>query len=112
MVPAGLLLAVSGSVLPLGLFALAIYFLGFEFAIVSAISLASNVVPGRAATGIGLVLGATTVGGPSWRRSPPGSTQPTASPARSSSARHWRRPAPGSWPGWSTTTDEPWTVRG
>ncbi|MEZ5215299.1 MAG: MFS transporter [Ilumatobacteraceae bacterium] len=62
MVPAGLLLAVSGSVLPLGLFALAIYFLGFEFAIVSAISLASNVVPGRAATGIGLVLGAATVG--------------------------------------------------
>jgi len=45
-----------------GLVALALLLLGFEFAIVSALSLASNLVPGRPGSGIGAAFGAGTLG--------------------------------------------------
>ncbi len=47
---------------PAGLLCLCLLLLGFEFAIVSGISLASNLVPGRPGSGLGAVLGAGTVG--------------------------------------------------
>lgn len=63
MVPTGLLLAspLHAYVVP-GVAVLVVFMLGFEFAVVSALSLASNLVPGRPGTGIGLVFGAATVG--------------------------------------------------
>ena len=63
MVPTGLLLTtVAHDHLATGLVLLWIYVVGFEFGIVSGISLASNLVPGRPSTGIGLIVGAGTMG--------------------------------------------------
>ena len=62
MVPSGLLLAVAHGHLALGLAWLAIYILGFEFAVVSGLPLASNLIPGRPSTGIGIVFVAGTSG--------------------------------------------------
>jgi MFS family permease len=62
MIPATLLLAVGGGVLPLGLAALLIFIAGFEFAMVASISLSTELVPGRPAAGFGLMIGAGTMG--------------------------------------------------
>ena len=63
MVPAGLALALGlHTNVWLGVPALCMYFLGFEFAIVSALSLASNLVPGRPGTGIGMSIGLANLG--------------------------------------------------
>ena len=63
MVPTGILMIGPGQgSLPLGLALLGLYILGFEFAVVSGLSLASNLVPGRPSTGIGFLFGAGTLG--------------------------------------------------
>ncbi len=63
MIPAGAALAAVGEGrLTLGLPLLALYVIGFEFAVVSALSLASNLIPGRPGSGIGLMVGAGTLG--------------------------------------------------
>lgn len=62
MIPATLLLAVGGGVLPIGLAALLIFIAGFEFAMVASISLSTELVPGRPAAGFGLMIGAGTMG--------------------------------------------------
>jgi predicted MFS family arabinose efflux permease len=63
MVPTGIIMIGPGQgSLPIGLALLGLYILGFEFAVVSALSLASNLVPGRASTGIGFLFGAGTLG--------------------------------------------------
>ncbi|MGD9701648.1 MAG: MFS transporter [Acidimicrobiia bacterium] len=63
MVPTGILMTTAAHEhLPTGLALLALYVLGFEFAVVSALSLASNLVPGRPSTGIGFLFGAGTLG--------------------------------------------------
>ncbi len=62
MVPSGLLLAAAHGGLAFGLPLLAVYILGFEFAVVSGLPLASNLIPGRPSTGIGLIFLAGTTG--------------------------------------------------
>ncbi len=62
MVPSGLLLALAHGHLSLGLAWLAMYILGFEFAVVSGLPLASNLIPNRPSTGIGIVFVAGTTG--------------------------------------------------
>ncbi len=63
MVPTGLALATPAHDHALiGLPLLVVLFVGFEFAIVSGVSLASNLVPGRPGSGIGAMFGAGTVG--------------------------------------------------
>ncbi len=62
MVPAALGLAVTQRVLPLGLAAVVVAIVMFEFAIVSGIALASELVPGSAARGLAWVVSATTLG--------------------------------------------------
>jgi len=62
LVPATALFAAGQSSLPVGLAALGLMVLGFEFAIVSGVSVASNLVPRRPAAGIGLMLTAGTLG--------------------------------------------------
>ena len=62
MVPAALALAAAQRVLPLGLAAVVVAIVMFEFAIVSGIALASELVPGSAARGLAWVVSATTRG--------------------------------------------------
>ena len=62
MIPAGAGIALWHSHLALSLTLLAVAVLGFEFAIVSAISLGTNLVPGFPARGLGLLIGIDTVG--------------------------------------------------
>ncbi|TRZ82885.1 MAG: MFS transporter [Actinobacteria bacterium] len=62
MVPGGLVLAVVSHNLVLGLLALMVYILGFEFAVVSMLPLATHLVPKRPGSGLGLVFGAGTLG--------------------------------------------------
>jgi MFS transporter, DHA1 family, inner membrane transport protein len=62
MVPSGLLLALAHGHVALGLVWLAVYILGFEFAIISGLPLSSNLIPGRPSTGIGIVMVAGTAG--------------------------------------------------
>lgn len=63
MVPCALLLATGLSAhLVSGVALLMLFFFGFEFAIVSSISLTSNLVPGLPAKGIGIGIGAATLG--------------------------------------------------
>ena len=54
IVPSGLLLAVLHDNLAAGLVLLGIYLLGFEFAIVSMIPIATNMIPGSPGKGLGL----------------------------------------------------------
>ena len=62
IVPAGALLALGlSNHLGTGLPLLIVYILGFEFAIVSSLPLATSLVPGRPSTGVGLSFGAGTV---------------------------------------------------
>ncbi len=62
MVPGGLALWFVSQNLLLGLAALLIYILGFEFAVVSMLPLATHLVPKRPGSGLGLVIGAGTLG--------------------------------------------------
>jgi predicted MFS family arabinose efflux permease len=62
MVPGGLIATVVGSNAPLGIFALAVFFLGFEFAVVSALPLIGELRPGARASSIGIAVGCGTVG--------------------------------------------------
>lgn len=62
MIPAGLLLVAANSVVVPGLVLLGIFVAGFEFAIVSALSMGSQLVPGAPARGLGIVIAAGTTG--------------------------------------------------
>ncbi len=62
MVPGGLALWFVSHNLVLGLVALFIYILGFEFAVVSMLPLATHLVPKKPGSGLGLVIGAGTLG--------------------------------------------------
>ena len=62
IVPSGVLLAASGSNVVLGLIFLALFLLGFEFAIVSLLPLAANVIPESPARGLGFAIGGGTRG--------------------------------------------------
>jgi predicted MFS family arabinose efflux permease len=62
IVPAGIALALGSANLFVGVVAAAIFFLGFEFAIVSLLPIASQLVPNSPGTGLGWVLGAGTLG--------------------------------------------------
>lgn len=62
MIPAGAGLALWHDHLAVGIALLALAVLGFEFAVVSAISLGTNLVPGFPARGLGLLIGVDTVG--------------------------------------------------
>lgn len=62
MVPGGLALWLVSHNLVLGLLALLVYILGFEFAVVSMLPLATHLVPKRPGSGLGLVIGAGTLG--------------------------------------------------
>lgn len=62
MVPGGLALWLVSHNLLLGLIALLVYILGFEFAVVSMLPLATHLVPKRPGSGLGLVIGAGTLG--------------------------------------------------
>lgn len=62
MVPGGLLLAVWHDQLAPGLVFLVLAIVGFEFAIVSALAIASRLVVGSPARGLGMMIGAGTLG--------------------------------------------------
>jgi len=63
MIPAGVLMTTAAHEhLVTGLAVLGVYIVGFEFAVVSGLSLASNLVPGRPGTGVGFMFGAGTLG--------------------------------------------------
>ena len=60
--PAGIAMAIGSSNLVVGVVAAAVFFLGFEFAVVSLLPIASQLVPNSPGTGLGWVLGAGTLG--------------------------------------------------
>lgn len=62
MIPSGILLAVFASNLPIGLIALAVFLLGFEFGIVSLLPVAANMIPDSPARGLGFAIGGGTLG--------------------------------------------------
>lgn len=62
MIPATVVLAIGGGVLPVGVLALLVFIAGFEFAMVASISLSTELVPGRPAAGFGIMIGAGTLG--------------------------------------------------
>jgi predicted MFS family arabinose efflux permease len=62
MVPSAAALALWHDSLALGLVLLVLAIAGFEFAIVSSLALASSLVPGSAARGLGMMIGAGTLG--------------------------------------------------
>ena len=62
MIPASAGLVVLHHHLVLGVFLLAVVVLGFEFSVVSAISLGATLVPGSPARGLGLLVGVDTIG--------------------------------------------------
>lgn len=62
MIPAGTGLALWHHDLVVGIIFLAIAAIGFEFSVVSAISLGTGLVPGAPARGLGLLIGVDTVG--------------------------------------------------
>lgn len=62
MVPAALLLAAWHDQLAVGLVLLAIVVVGFEFAVVSLLATGTQLVPGAPARGLGLLVGAGTLG--------------------------------------------------
>ncbi len=62
MVPASAGLALGHHHLVLGVALLAVGVLGFEFSVVSAISLGTGLVPGSPARGLGLLIGVDTIG--------------------------------------------------
>lgn len=62
VVPAGILLNLGSHNFTIGIIAVFIYFLGFEFSVVSLLPLATSLVPNNPGTGLGWVLGAGTLG--------------------------------------------------
>lgn len=62
MIPSALLIALLGDRLGPALIGLAFVVLGFEFAIVSLLPIGTQLVPGRRGRGMGLLLGAGTLG--------------------------------------------------
>lgn len=62
MVPAALVIASFGDRLVPAILGLAVVILGFEFAIVSLLPIGTQLVPGRRGRGMGLLLGAGTLG--------------------------------------------------
>jgi predicted MFS family arabinose efflux permease len=62
MIPASAALAIWHHDLVLGVALLALSVLGFEFSVVSAISLGTGLIPGSPARGLGLLIGVDTVG--------------------------------------------------
>ena len=62
MVPAALVIAAFGDGLVPAIIGLAVVILGFEFAIVSLLPIGTQLVPGRRGRGMGLLLGAGTLG--------------------------------------------------
>ena len=62
VVPAGVLLNLGSHNFTIGIIAVFIYFLGFEFSVVSLLPLATSLVPNSPGTGLGWVLGAGTLG--------------------------------------------------
>jgi predicted MFS family arabinose efflux permease len=62
IVPAGILLAVASTNIVLGLIAVGVYYLGFEFSVVSLLPIATQLVPNSPGMGLGWVLGAGTLG--------------------------------------------------
>ncbi|MEO5974466.1 MAG: MFS transporter [Ilumatobacteraceae bacterium] len=62
MLPAAVLLAVGSTQLFVGLAALAIYLMGFEFAVVSMLPISTQLVKNSPGTGMGWVLGSGTLG--------------------------------------------------
>ena len=62
VIPAGILLSVASGNFALGIIAVFVYFLGFEFSVVSLLPLATTLVPNSPGTGLGWVLGAGTLG--------------------------------------------------
>jgi predicted MFS family arabinose efflux permease len=62
IVPSGILLLLAQNNVWLGLALLAIFLLGFEFAIVSLLPIAANIIPGAPGRGLGFCLGGGTLG--------------------------------------------------
>ena len=62
IVPSGFLLLFAQHNVVFGLILLAIFLLGFEFAIVSMLPLAANMIPGSPGRGLGFTLGGGTLG--------------------------------------------------
>lgn len=62
MIPAALLIVALGDRLAPGLIGLALVILGFEFAIVSLLPIGTQLIPGHRGRGMGLLLGAGTLG--------------------------------------------------
>ena len=62
IVPADILLNLVSTNVIIGIIAVFIYFLGFEFSVVSLLPLATSLVPNSPGTGLGWVLGAGTLG--------------------------------------------------
>jgi MFS transporter, DHA1 family, inner membrane transport protein len=62
MVPSGLLLVIADASLVPGVLLLALFLMGFEFAIVSALPIVANIVPGAPGRGLGLGMGGATLG--------------------------------------------------
>jgi hypothetical protein len=62
MVPAGALLAVGSGTLAVGIVLLGAFLVGFEFAIVSALPIVANMVPGAPGRGLGLGMAGATLG--------------------------------------------------
>lgn len=62
IVPSGVLLALGGSNVGIGLIFLALFLLGFEFGIVSLLPLAANMIPDSPARGLGFAIGGGTLG--------------------------------------------------
>lgn len=62
IVPAGIMLNFASHNFIIGIIAVFIYFLGFEFSVVSLLPLATSLVPNNPGTGLGWVLGAGTLG--------------------------------------------------
>jgi predicted MFS family arabinose efflux permease len=62
VIPGGIFLVLGSQNLIVGLIGVFIYFLGFEFSVVSLLPLATKLVPNSPGTGLGWVLGAGTLG--------------------------------------------------
>jgi predicted MFS family arabinose efflux permease len=62
VIPGGIFLCLGSKTLIIGLIGVFIYFLGFEFSVVSLLPLATSLVPNSPGTGLGWVLGAGTLG--------------------------------------------------
>ncbi|MFM8855773.1 MAG: MFS transporter [Actinomycetota bacterium] len=62
IVPSGVALLVGQNNAVLGLLLLAVFFIGFEFAIVSLLPIAANMIPGSPGRGLGYTIGGGTLG--------------------------------------------------